>query len=80
MATPAKETPWGLLSVDPDMAEMLHIVALCEAGLRLCKLPPNNDVTEVGMGQDLLWLLKRVRFTRNKGRKIAVIEPSGEGC
>jgi hypothetical protein len=33
VATPAPETSWGLLAVDPSVTEPLAVVALCEAGL-----------------------------------------------
>jgi hypothetical protein len=33
MAIPTPESSWGLLAVDPDVAEMLAVVAPCEASL-----------------------------------------------
>jgi hypothetical protein len=77
MATPATETSWGLLAVDPDMTEPLSAVALCEAGLGFV----STVITVLYMSVRIkirsdFW--ERARVTRNRGRDI-VIKPSGKG-
>jgi len=43
MAIPEPEIFWGLLAVDPDVAEPVAVVALCEASLgSLCFSLYNN--------------------------------------
>jgi hypothetical protein len=54
MATLALETSWGLLAVDPDVAEPLAVVAVCEAGPGFKYFDLYNDVAGVGKGEDSL--------------------------
>jgi len=44
---PTLETSCGLLAVDPDVAEPLAVVALCEASLHFVCFDLYNDVAEV---------------------------------
>jgi len=54
MAIPEPEIFWGLLAVDPDVAEPLATVARCEADLVSSCFYLYNDVGEVGEDEDLL--------------------------
>jgi len=54
MASTAPETSWGLLAVDPYVAEPVAVVALWEAVLCLVSFDFYDDVTEVGKSEDSL--------------------------
>jgi hypothetical protein len=54
MATPVPDAPWGLLAVDPGMAERLEVVVLCEVGLSFVCFSLYNDVKEVAKSEDML--------------------------
>jgi hypothetical protein len=46
VAAPAPQTTWRLLTVCPDVAELLAVVALCEAALGPVCLHPDHYVAE----------------------------------
>jgi hypothetical protein len=54
MVSPAPETSWGLLAVDPDVVEQLAVIALHEATLGLVCFDLHNDITEASKGKDFL--------------------------
>jgi hypothetical protein len=52
MATPAPETSWWLVTVDPDVAEMLAVVALSKVSVEFVGSHFNADIKKVGDRKD----------------------------
>jgi hypothetical protein len=46
VAAPAPQTTWRLLTLCPDVAELLSVVALCAAALGPVRLHPDHSVAE----------------------------------